>query len=79
MSILSTREDGYGYFYGFREGDHRQINVRREGEDETDPLWKAVNWKAYVGGEVISGWFDTKDQAESAAIKWAKDNPPEND
>lgn len=77
MSILSSMPDGVGYFYGFRDGDHRQINVRREGEDETDPLWKAVLWFAYVGGERLSEGHETKDQAEAAAIKWAEDNPPD--
>ena len=67
MSILSTREDGYGYFYGFREGDHRQINVRLEHG----------KWRAYVGGGPIFGNYESKDSAEAAAIAWAEANPPE--
>lgn len=69
-SILSDREDGAGYFYGFREGDHRQINVCRVVGSE----WL---WHAYVGGEKIIGHYISKEQAEAAAIAWAEANPAE--
>ena len=71
MSILSTRPDGFGYYYAHREGDHRQINVREEGT--TDFSY----WRAYVGGEEIPGDYDSKVSAEAAAIAWAEANPPE--
>ena len=77
MSILSNRQDGWGFHYGFREGDHRQINVREEGQHTSEP-----HWKGYVGGEMVPnpkggfGW-SSKDQAEAAAIAWAEANPVE--
>lgn len=67
MSILSDRQDGAGYWYGFRDGDYRQINVCVEFHC----------FAAYVGGERIPGKYTSKDQAEAAAIKWAEDNPPD--
>ncbi len=78
MSILSTREDGYGYFYGFREGDHRQINVRLEFRHPPSSNGKYL-WFAYVGGEFIPGGHKSKDAAEAAAIAWAEANPVEGD
>lgn len=65
-SILSLEPDGVGYHYGFLDGDHRQLNVRLEGD----------YWVAYVGGDAI-GDFDSKDLAEAGAIKWARANQPE--
>jgi hypothetical protein len=73
MSILSDRPDGVGYYYGFLEGDGRQINVRELHTIALEP-----KWHAYVGGELIPGRWETKDEAEAAAIKWAKEHP-END
>ncbi len=74
-SILSEREDGAGYYYGFLEGDHRQINVKRACKS---PEW----WVAYAGGEPVTATedphavlFPTKDAAEAAAIQWIKDHP----
>ena len=63
-SILSDRPDGVGYYYGFLDGDHRQINVRYEGG------W----WIAYVGGEKVAR-KNYKSIAEHAAIEWAKAHP----
>jgi hypothetical protein len=65
-SILSNRPDAFNYFYGFMKGDHRQINVRLED---------MVGWNAYVGGEKVPGHFHSKNEAEQAAISWAKSNP----
>lgn len=65
-SILSKEPDGCGYHYGFMKGDHRQLNVRHEGE----------YWVAYVGGDPI-GDFDSKALAEAGAIKWALANQEE--
>lgn len=72
MSILSTLPDGFGFYYGFREGDYRQINVRYE----PDVIGSTVQvWRAYVGGDDIGGTFGTKDEAEACAITWAIANP----
>lgn len=65
MSILSERQDAYGFHYGFLEGDHRQINVRKEGG----------YWVAYVGGDKVASQCGTKDQAETAAIEWITGQP----
>lgn len=74
-SILSERQDGHGYHYGFREGDHRQINVRlEEGPDHPETYW--CGWVAYVGGERIPNEYGSKNAAEAAAIAWAEANPP---
>ena len=66
MSILSNRADGLGYFYGFVPGDHRQINVRKGPVD--------LLWRAYVGGERVgdaeTGVWETKDEAEAAALNF---------
>ena len=71
MSILSELPDGSGYDYGFVEGDHRQINVRRGPQD--------LLWRAYVGGERVgdadTGVFEKKSEAEAAAIAWLKAHP----
>lgn len=66
MTILSQLPDGYGYFYGYTKHDHRQINVR----------WEGQNWIAYVGGEKV-GLLASKDAAETAAIKFIEANPTE--
>lgn len=71
MSILSNAPDGMGYFYGFHEDDTRQINARLEPIPNRD----GQAWFAYVGGEPIEGYWNTKDAAESAAIAWIKANP----
>jgi hypothetical protein len=62
MSILSERPDGFNFYYGFMQGDHRQINVRYEGG------W----WRAYVGGELMPEKYGYKAAAEAGAIEWAK-------
>ena len=71
MSILSEREDGHGYFYGRMPDDHRQINVRRGPVD--------LLWRAWVGGERVgdheTGVWESKGDAEAAAIEWLKSNP----
>lgn len=68
-SILSDREDGCGFFYGYRDGDGRQINVRHEG----------ASWKAYVGGDEIPGEHASKVAAERAALAWMDENPDDYD
>jgi hypothetical protein len=74
-SILSELPDGVGFYYGFIDGDHRQINVKLACKS---PEW----WIAYVGGEPVAPADDphavlypSKDEAEAAAITWAKANP----
>lgn len=73
MSILSALPDGCGYHYGFLPGDYRQINVRRGPAD--------LLWRAYVGGERVGdhvdGVWSSKDEAEAAAIAWAKSSAEE--
>lgn len=70
MSILSKECDGLGYYYGFRDGDGRQINVRYENADL---------WQAYVGDNKVPppaglpGW-PNRGVAEEAAIEWATAN-----
>jgi len=71
-TILSDRPDGCNFYYGFVEGDSRQINVRIEGTEE----YPKGYWRAYVGGEPI-GCFSTKEFAEQQAIAWIKANPEE--
>lgn len=70
MSILSPAPDQLGFFYGFKPGDYRQINVRQE------PVQPAPNfaWFAYVGGDRIEGRWATKEDAEAAALKWMEAN-----
>lgn len=72
MSILSELPDGFSFFYGFREGDSRRIDVRYEEEAEPQ---LGSGWAAYVGGERLAVLCSTKDAAEAAAIAWAKANP----
>lgn len=64
MTILSELPDGHGYYYTYYKHDHRQINVRFEGQD----------WIAYVGGEKV-GVLASKDLAEAAAIRFIEANP----
>jgi hypothetical protein len=73
MSILSGDPDGMGYYYGWLPGDNRQINVRKLHTIALNP-----KWHAYVGGVRVEGGWDSKEEAEAAAIKWAKEHP-END
>lgn len=68
-SILSG-PDGLGYYYGFLEGDSRQINVRKLHTIALQP-----QWHAYVGGTRLGGAWETMSEAEAAAIKWAKEHP----
>lgn len=70
MSILSKEPDGLGYYYGFVDGDARQINVKWDGQ-----MHDMHYWSAYVGGERLPTYWANKMEAESAAIKWAKENP----
>ena len=63
-TILSIVPDGHGYHYGWYKDDHRQINVRFEGQD----------WIAYVGGEKV-GVLASKNAAEAAAIRFIVENP----
>lgn len=74
-SILSAVPDGMGYYYGFKAGDGRQINVQPCGGMHTD-----MYWRAFVGGQEITSphgprAFITKEYAEEAAIKWMEENP----
>lgn len=76
-SILSKTANANGYFTGFRPGDSRQISVRLEGQ-----AIGASHYKAYVGGHIVwngdDGYgFETKGDAEAAAIEWAEENPPD--
>lgn len=71
MSVLSIREDGYGFHYGYAPEDHRQINVRQGPEDTL--------WRAWVGGSKVmdtatQAW-GSKAEAESAALAWIKAHP----
>lgn len=68
-SLLSADCDGLGYYYGFIEGDNRQINVRYEDVD-----FKEGVWAVYVGGERVA-IGPTKEIAETKAIAWARANP----
>jgi hypothetical protein len=68
MSILSKEPDALGFYYGFLEGDHRQINVR-------DERFYCGWWLAYVGGTQLPQGFENKEAAEEAAIDWARANP----
>lgn len=70
MSILSSVPDGCGFFYGFAKPDMRQINVRRELQEDKP----AFAWRAYAGGEPV-GYYGSKDLAEEASIAWLKANP----
>lgn len=72
MSVLSDRPDGFGFYYGFVSGDHRQINVRPGAYDMG---LGAPRWRAYVGGKDI-GSFTSKAKAEDAALCYLKANPP---
>jgi hypothetical protein len=72
MSILSTREDGAGFYYGVRgNGDMRQINIRFEPVTEHS---KTFAWAVYVGGERV-GMARRKDDAEIMALEWMDKNP----
>ncbi len=70
MSILSKQPDGMGFYYGFHGSDPRQVNVRYGPED--------LLWRAYVGGvrvgDAETGVFETKQEAEAAALKWMLEN-----
>lgn len=72
VSILSNTKDHFGFFYGYVDGDPRQINVREEmmvsGNTEVPA------WIAYVGGIKV-GVELSKGEAERTAIRWIKDNP----
>lgn len=69
MSILSRDPDGLGFYYGFRSGDSRQINVRHEMVGESSGEW----WVAYVGGERVA-FEESKAAAERSAIQWAEEH-----
>ncbi len=68
MSVLSDMADGAGFFYGFLPGDHRQLNVRLEVRPGR------YCWIAYVGGVEVGDGFDTKAEAEAAAVAYARGN-----
>jgi hypothetical protein len=73
-SMLSTRRDGWGYFYGYREGDYRQINVRCE-----PTLWLRIigrPWVGIVGGRPVGTW-SSMDAAEAGCIAWMDAHPVE--
>ena len=64
MSILSSKPDGLGFYYGFVPRDCRRVDVREEGSV----------WYGYVGGEQVVT-APTKDEAERVAVKYIEDNP----
>lgn len=74
MSILSKRQDGFGFFYGRRKDDYRQINIRLENK----PSGLAIGcpWEIYVGGQNI-GQASNKEIAEELAVRWMEENPAE--
>lgn len=74
-SILSNEMDGLGYFYGFIEDDHRQINVRSYEVEYMLGLFTVLRWVAWVGDTEIGHTFTSKAAAERAAIAWARANP----
>jgi hypothetical protein len=75
-SILSRKPDGHGFYYGWL--GWRQVNVRYEERiaGDGDDIERDAGWFAYVSGEEIAK-CPTKDEAEAAAIHWAKQNPEE--
>ena len=69
MTFLSSREDGYGFYYGFMPGDGRQINVRYERRGANGERFGA--WWAYAGGIEV-GSAETKDEAERMAVAFLR-------
>jgi len=70
-SILSERQDSIGYYYGFLDGDNRQINVRLENKQIGSVTVSA--WIVYVGGVQIAIEL-SKGEAEKTAIKWIREH-----
>ena len=66
-SVLSAREDGFGFHYGHVAGDCRQINVRQEGD--------LRGWVAYIAGACIGTHYKHLHEAEQAALAWIRENP----
>ena len=76
-SILSSEPDGMGYFYGRVPDDPRQINVRSYDEPRLFGLVTRKLWIALVGDTEVGHKFRSKEAAEQAAIRWLRDNPPQ--
>jgi hypothetical protein len=79
-SILSRQPDGFGFYYGYKPHDHRQINLRYEYTPGESDIYR---WAIYVGGERIS-YADDFQEGEEYALRWMchhpadADEPPDN-
>ena len=65
MSVLSELRDGAGYFYGFVRGDSRRIDVKE---------FAPARWSAWVAGIELNGTWQTKRDAEEAAVEFIQTN-----
>lgn len=70
-SLLSERVDQMGWHYGSLPGDRRQLNVRFQ--KFATPEGVKEKWVSYVGSKCVGG-FETKEDAEAQAVKWAQEN-----
>jgi hypothetical protein len=71
-SFLSATTDANRWFYGTIPGDRRQLNVRFQ--KFATPEGVKEKWVSYVGSKCVGG-FESKEDAEAKAVKWAKENP----
>ena len=71
-SLLSERVDQMGWHYGSLPGDRRQLNVRFQ--KFATPEGVKEKWVSYVGSKCVGG-FESKEDAEAQAVKWAQGNP----
>jgi hypothetical protein len=71
MSILSPTCDAHGFYYGSASADDpRQINVRLEYGAAHGKRWR--KWVAWVGNDKVPIKFNSKEEAEAAAVAIAK-------
>lgn len=71
-SKWSTRPDGFGFYYGFYDQDHRQMNVRRVYV--MGAQLNILRYEGFVGGEWIGEW-DTLAEAQVQCEEYIKANP----
>lgn len=70
-SKWSSRTDGFGFWYGFYDGDHRQMNVRQIFV--LNCHYDSLKYEGFVGGCHVGEW-NTLAEAQVGCEEYIRTN-----